>query len=257
MPVLFVVNFKEGVIARTWLNDLPLHKEFIHGPDSMTGGANHLLVPGNNSLDIEVLRAPLDKGSVVDMMLYTVLNEHSVPPELDVHCRVDFPALWKEAPENERILPYHIQATFSVPEEVQEPVYWGAPSTSFGCEGTPELWQAVQELHHAIETHDADRFIQLTSLKDEEYERAYPGIPSAQASRIRESAKKFFSLHPRVKPLDRKTVHFEPRAGGRVAFVSGADGEPVIHAIAERDPSLHLRANLLFTQYAGHWRVFG
>lgn len=257
MPILFVVNFKEGVIARAWLNDLPIHKEFVHGPDSMTGGANHWLVPGMNTLEIEVLRAPLDKGSVVDMMLYTVRNEHSVPPDLDVHCRIDFPALWRDTPENERILPYRIKAAFAIPNEVQEPVYWGAPPLSFGCSGTPELWEAVQAVHDAIANHDVERFIQLTSLKDEEYERAYPGIPSAEAKRVRESARKFFALHPRVKPLDRNVVHFEPRAGGRVAYVSGADGEPVIHSIAERDPGLHLRANLLLTQVDGRWRIFG
>lgn len=257
MPVLFVVNFKEGVLGRAWLNELPIQKEYVHGPDSMSGGASHWLVPGINTLDIEVLKAPLNKGSVADMMIYTVINEHSSPPELNVHCRVDFPALWNETPEEQRVLPYWIKTTFEAPGEIQEPVYWGAPSVSFGCEGTPELWDAVQALHDAIANHDANRLIELLSLRDEEYERVYPGIPSAQASRAKEGIRKFFSLHPRVKPLDRRVIHFEPRAGGRVAYVSGADGEPVIHAICEMDPSLQFRANPMFTRYAGQWRVFG
>jgi hypothetical protein len=60
-----------------------------------------------------------------------------------------------------------------------------------------------------------------------------------------------------VKPLDRTKVHYEPRAGGRVAYVSGWDNRPVLEAVAEDQPSLSLRANLLLTQVDGRWRVFG
>jgi hypothetical protein len=256
-PVLFVVNFSEGVLARAWLNELPVHKFLAEGPDSMTGGANHWLVPGENTLTIEVLRVPAGDKWSITMKLYTVKNEHSTPPDLNILHQVELADYFRALPEERRAAPFLYTARFTPDTDVSEPVYLSAPPASFGCDGTPELRQAVKDLHDALVSHDVDGFIRLTSLKDEEYERAFPGQPSATVARQQQSSRKFFSLRPRIKPLDWKILHFEPRVGGRVAYVTGADHEPAIEAIAEDDPSLRLRANLLLTQYAGRWRVFG
>jgi len=57
------VNFnavvRRGAFAQLYVNDLPLLKRPLHGPDGLGGGLNHLLVPGENRVAFEVHRARL------------------------------------------------------------------------------------------------------------------------------------------------------------------------------------------------------
>jgi len=272
-PYYFALHFREGVFGRAWLNDLPVHKVPKHGPDSMHSGANHMLVPGRNRLAIEVYNLPLlspppppvpgePPAKRVDIMpvtmkVYQLKDPNAEPMEAIEMVNVELPvalglAVWERPP-----LPLYYEAEFDLPFPVSEPVYWRSPPASFSCEGTPELVQAVREVHDALMQRDLRRFHQLLSLKHEAYAAAYPGEPAAALDRQRSASEKFFALRYLVKPLDMTKVHFEPRAGGRVAYVSGWDDQPVLEAVAEDQPGLSLRANLLLTQHDGQWRVFG
>lgn len=264
-PVLFVLNFKKGVLARAFLNDLPLDLGFVEGPDSMTGGANHWLIPGENTLTMEILRAPLapppgahpSEAESINMMLYTVKDATKSPPVIDVRYRCAFPDMLSSVPEPLRRFPFYFKATFTLGVDIYSPLYLESPPAHFECEGTPELHAAVKAIHDAILARDIDAFLDLSSLRYAEFERAFWGAQDASAAKRKEAARKFFSHPMRVKPLDLRLLHFEPRAGGRVALVSGADGQPAIEAIAEDDPVLRLRANILLTQHEGAWRVIG
>ncbi|EYF06410.1 hypothetical protein [Chondromyces apiculatus] len=277
-PYLFVVHFEEGVFGRAWLNDLPVHKVYTRGPRSMTGGANHLLVPGENRLTLEILTlpegvpppppppppsetsAPPPKRVEVmpaGMKVYQVRDASTDPITIDAVVNVDLPVAlglktWERPP-----LPLYHEVTFELPFPVTEPVYWRAPPAEFPCTGTPALVEVVREVHDALVQRDLARFQALLALKHASYAAAFPGEPSASLDRQRAASEKFFGLRYLVKPLDLTRVHFQPRAGGRVAYVSGWDDAPVLEAVCETEPGLSLRANLLLTQHDGRWRVFG
>lgn len=272
-PYYFALRFREGVFGRAWLNDLPVQQVPTYGPDSMHGGANHLLVPGKNKLALEVLKLPrllpppppipgqppVEKVDIlpVGMKVYQVKDPNAEPLEAIEMVNVELPValglrVW-ERPE----LPLYYEAEFDLPFPVPEPVYWRSPPADFSCGGTPELVKVVTEVHEALMNRDLRRFQDLLSLKHEAFAAAFPGEPAAALDRQRSASEKFFSLRYVVKPLDITRVHFQPRSGGRVAYVSGWDDRPVLEAVAEDQPGLSLRANLLLTQHDGQWRVFG
>lgn len=274
-PYYFSVHFEEGVLGRAWLNDLPLHKVPTRGPLSMNGGANHLLVPGKNRLSLEILTMPdrqppppppPESGGApqkvvhvlpVGMKVYQIIDPNAEPLTASEMATVDLPVSLGLHPWEKPPLPLFHEVEFDLPFPVAEPVYWRAPPADFPCSGTPELAAAVTEVHDALMNRDLQRFQDLLSLKHEVYAAAFPGEPTAALDRQRSASEKFFGLRYRVKPLDLAKVHFEPRAGGRVAFVSGWDDRPVLEAVAEDQPGLSLRANLLLTRHDGRWRVFG
>lgn len=274
-PYYFSLHLEEGVFGRAWLNDLPIHKVPTRGPDSMNGGANHLLVPGKNKLALEIHTLPAKAAPPppppesegppkkrVDIMpagmkVYQIRDPNADPLVADEVVSVDIPAVlglnvWERPP-----LPLYYEVEFDLPFPVPEPIYWRSPPADFSCAGTPELVQVVTEVHAALMQRDLRRFQDLISLKHFAFAAAFPGEPAAALDRQRSASEKFFSLRYLVKPLDITKVHFEPRAGGRVAYVSGWDDQPVLEAVAEDQPGLALRANLLLTQHDGHWRVFG
>jgi hypothetical protein len=274
LPYYYTLHLEEGVLGRAWLNDLPLHKVPTHGPESTTGGANHMLVPGKNTLALEILRlppprvkpAPPEPGKPaspeVDMSpagikIYQVLEPNVEPITATLVVDVEIPAALGLTQYEAVTVPFYHEVEFELPVAVPEPVYWRAPVATFGCSGTPELQAAVTELHDAVKRGDVKRFLELITLRHEIFAAAFPGEPAASVERQRAAVERFFALKIAVKPLDLTKVHFEPRAGGRVAMASGWDDRPVLEAIAEEHPGLALRANILFTQIDGNWRIFG
>jgi len=273
-PYYFAVHLEEGVIGRAWLNDLPVHKVMTRGPDSMSGGASHMLVPGTNQLALEILAlpaapppppvaangGPAEKRVVLlpaGFKVYRIKDASATPIVAEIVVNLDLPAdLALKAGEPLEMPLYHT-VTFTLPVPVAEPVYWRAPAVDVPCAGTPELVAAVTEVHDALAQLDLRRFLDLISLKHEAFAAAFAGDPVAALDRQRSASERFFGLRPLVKPLDRAKLHFEARAGGRVVHVSGWDDQPVLEAVAEDQPNLALRANLLLTQHDGHWRVFG
>lgn len=272
-PYYFSVHLEEGVLGRAWLNDLPVHKVLTRGPRSMQGGANHLLVPGKNRLALEILAlpdrappAPSPPGEEpkkvvhvlpVGMKIFQIEDPNAEPLRAHEIVSVDLPVALGLSPWEKPPLPLYHEVELDLPFPVAEPVYWRSPPTFFSCAGTPELVEAVVEVHTALVQRDLRRFQELLSLKHEAFAAAFPGDPAAALDRQRSASEKFFGLRYLVKPLDLSKVHFEPRAGGKVAHVCGWDDLPVLEAVAEDHPGLSLRANLLLTQHDGRWRVFG
>lgn len=270
-PYQFTAHLEEGVLGRVWLNDLPVHKVLTRGPESLSGGANHMLVPGENTLTLEILALP--EGTPppppdpntpdpkhllpVGFKIYQVVDASSTPMKAAEIIRVDLPTSLGLSPWERPEMPLRHEVRFELPDPVVEPVYWRSPPADFGCSGTPELISVVKELHDALMARDVGRFVGLLSLKYEAYSAAYPGEPAAAIDRQRSAAERFFKLPYVVKPLDFGKIHFEPRAQGRVALVSGSDDRPVIEAVAEGEPAPALRANLFLTRIDGSWRIFG
>ncbi len=274
LPYYYTMHLEEGVLGRIWLNDLPLHKVPTKGPDSTTGGASHMLVPGRNKLAIEILRLPPPRpkppppvpgqpvSPEIDMpragiKIYQVLQPDVEPITATLVVDTEIPDALGRSQYEEVPVPIYHEVDFDLLTPVPEPVYWRNPRVDFPCSGTPELVAAVTELHDAVNRQDLGRFLELIALRHEIFAGAYPGEPAASVERQRAAVERFFGLKMAVKPLDLAKVHFEPRAGGRVAMVSGWDDRPVLEAIAVDHPGLALRANFLFTQIDGNWRIFG
>jgi hypothetical protein len=263
-PIYHSILVKEATWARAYLNDLPIYRAGI-GPNSRSGPINDLLVQGENELTIELLHAPTPfhsptlKGAVT-FMVYESLNPDApegVPVKKRMIHEVVFPELWESAPAERRRFPFYHRSFFDPGVEIHPPPYLKAPSVSFGCDGTPELRAAVERLHASIADNDVDRFLNEIALKLDHYEQALEGEPNARASYKKDQFRnELFHYRLRPEPLDLRALHFEPRAGGRVAHVTRSDGGYVLAAVAQDDPRRRLQTDLLFTQYAGDWRIF-
>lgn len=266
-PIMMNAWLDSGIHARIDVNDLPFYKPLLNmGPHSSNGACNHLLKPGKNVVDIQILAGPTTHTKmatkaqleIVSVHLYIVTDPDSKPIGHDTIHKVAFPECWKDEPEEKQVLPYRHVFEFTPPVDVFSPAYLDAPAEQFDCEGTPELRDAVREIHTALESGDGDRFVDLVKLNLEEQARAYAGhterLMGTQMARFQE----FFRNALDVKPLqDFSEVHFRPRADGRVCEVVRWDGQPLLHAINQTDPSDQFKGNLLMTRHAGQWRAFG
>ena len=261
-PIFHSIGIKEGVWVRAFLNGLPLYKSAELGPNSRSGPVNDLLVPGENELSIELLHAPTPlysptlKGAV-SLLIYEVTNPDTTPLGKRVIEQAVFPQMWEDVPERFRRFPYFYRARFDPGVAIHRPAYLDAPSVSFDCDGTPELREAVRRVHSAIEQNDVDRFLQEIALKLHHAEKALEGEEWASvAQKSKGFRDELFVHHLIARPLVMDDLHFEPRADGRVAYVTRKDGGFALEAIARGDPKRRLRTDLCFTQYAGDWRVF-
>jgi len=256
--IFYSVQVKAGAWARVFLNDLPLHEQDAPGVDSHSSSINELLVHGENTLTVEVLTAPPERGpGAVSVHFYTVIDWTTKPMTIAPVHGFSFPENAVEAMAPDRKVPYLHTSTFVLDRGGFVPAWIGADIVDFDCGGTPELRAAVLELHLCVEQLDIDRFLELSELRLSEYERAHPGIPPARADTRRDALRELFSYKPKIPPLEMDSLHFEPRAGGRVAYVRRAGGGYVLNAPTERDPRRRLKANLLFIRRQGTWNIWG
>lgn len=263
LPVLFAFRIRRGAVARITLNGLPVYKGVRAGPGFMTGTASHLVQPGENVIELEVHRADLSgkpegKADTVFFQLYTAENRPGGLADKTVHFTLSFPDAWQEKDERFRRLPYYHRQAFLMDEDRPVPVQMRAAPQDFGCGGTPELREAVREIHAAIAENDCARFLEAVALRFEEGERLYPGERSfVAASRRRFFQEEVFLHRFEAAPFDPDALHYEPRAGGRVAHVTRADGGFAIDAHIAGMPEERFSFDPWLTFHRGAWRMFG
>jgi hypothetical protein len=255
--VCYHASIRPGVLLRARLNDLPVYKTPHRGPDSRQGGANHLLVPGENELSIEILKAPPAEPTEFQPGEVVPPPGWPAPRSVRFALYTQDPEVWDGEPPALRRLPYRHLSRFDLGPDITAPIYLGARPADVGCEGTPDLFSAVAAVHEALASRDVDRFLELVSLKMSEYARAYEGMGDASVGNQQAATREFFAARPVIGPLDPTSLHFEARARGKVAVVTGVDDGCAITATTERDPNAVLRANLWLTQHDGGWRVIG
>jgi len=265
-PVMINTFLAAGIYARLEVNDLPFYKLPLQpGPHSANGGLNQLLVPGENVIELQILRGPTSpppkatpaQKEIVAINIFLVTDAEADPVEVDILHKIVFPDIWEDEPLERRKLPYRHVSRFTPPVDIYTPAYLNAPPAHFDCDGTPELRRAVAEIHQALAAGDGDRFVDLVSLKLEEKARAYAGATEATLATQRERFDEFFKNPLDVKPLgDFRDIHFRPRVGGRVAEVTRWDGTPLLHAINTIDSYDQFQGNLLLTRQGGQWRAF-
>jgi hypothetical protein len=266
-PIFHSVMLQEDTWARVYVNDVPLYKGAFVGPDARSGPVNYLLRSGDNEVSVELLKtkklhhAPHLKDAFF-FELYEVMNPDVPNPETArierrTILEIRFPEMWEQAREEHRRYPFHMRATFDPGVALHEPLFFRAEPASFGCEGTDELRAAVARLHNLLEVRAYEAFLDELALKLREDELALAGVDLQRAQNKRQTFREdLFAYEPRPAPLAPETLHFEPRAGGRVAFVTRHDGGYALDAVCEKDPKRRLRTDLLMTRHQGRWQIF-
>ena len=259
--VFFSILVKEGAWVRAYLNDLPLYTG-ERGANSQSGTINELMVPGENELTLELVDVPTPLyepylDGAVEVRFYEVLDPRTTPITKRIIHEATFPEILTRAPEERRHFPFLHRSFFDPGFDIHPPPWLAAPPATFPCAGTPELREAVRRLHAAVDGNDADQFLSEIALKLDHHERAFEGHERASAQSKREAFRDDLFAHRLTpRPLDLDELHFEPRCGGRVAYVTRPAGGPALEAACLDMPQRRLRTDLLLTQYAGDWRVF-
>jgi hypothetical protein len=244
------------VTVRATLNDLPFYRGRGAESAALTGPANHLLLPGDNALTLEVSAPPGGASSA--------------PPQLSFALRIDDEAdtlvhavsaadLWSELPPEQRKLPWKHVSRFHADTRLGRPACADSPRARFNRDGTPEQKEAVREIYRAFESGDAQAFLRAIKLELEDRQRAYAGVPELSAARRREKIAARFAKKWKIRQIvlrNLKELSFESRLEGRVAFVTRRDGGAAIEAVAVGDASNRVEMDLLLMRKGSSWRVF-
>jgi hypothetical protein len=257
-PYLLRMHQGTGVAVRALLNDLPFHRGDGQRNITVSAPANHLLLPGENVLTLEIYKAPrpLDSLALEGPVTFTLMVHEDGTPI--VH-QVDWPTVWADVPFKERTLPFVHVSRFLADERLPHPIYWDSPPTKFDLRGLPGQHEAVREVYRSFLAGDADAFIELNHFKLEERQRFYPDTPELSTAFQREALARDFSHDWHVRPLDQENLEelvFESRAGGRVCSVTRLDGGSAIEAVAKDDSRSAFATDLFLTLRDGRWRVF-
>lgn len=270
-------NFKffPGTVCRVFLNDIPVFQGFEGNGFSHNGGINHFLVPGENELLLEILAAPApidgrlayepdprpqmagkDLNQTVEASVFKerIDAAGNRTGEIEIIYQTMFPDLWQHVDEGRRQLPYMHVARFDPGVDVPELTYLGAPFSEVPCEGTPDLHDAVRELHDAFSARDARRLAQLMALQMEEYDRAHHGRAGATRPEQRQAIDELVAEDIVVAPLDWAQMHFHARAHGKLVHVERLDRNPVIDVRTIGKPQGHM-SDPVFTHHDGRWQL--
>ena len=269
-PLFYSLNIKQGCWARVWLNDLPLSKGIYIGPETASSVINHFLVPGENEVAVELLKVrPPDNANMdvarvkqdqFELLFYKIRNlgaPESEPILRNDICHVRYPNFMEGAPQEHQRIPFYFQGKFKPEVEVASPVFESAPEDSFGCDGTPELQQAVTRVFDLLENRDWDGFLDELELKFTHAQGVYPGeVKHTYAYKRKLFHEEMFPYVPVPERLSMADLHFQPLRGGRVAYVTKKDGGYAMNARCEKDPKTFIRTDFLFVKHQDRWRVF-
>ena len=157
-PYLLRMHQGTGVAVRALLNDLPFYRGDGQRNITVSAPANHLLLPGENVLTLEIYKAPrpAEASALEGPVTFTLMVHDEATPV--VHT-VDWPTVWAEVPFKERTLPFVHSSRFLVDDRLPHPIYWDSPPTRFDLRGLPGQHEAVREVYRAFQRGDADAFI--------------------------------------------------------------------------------------------------
>jgi len=252
-PHFYTVLQPPGVVARISVNDIPFYRRVVDHHASPSGPFNHMIVPGENVVTLELAEVP----GVVPANVVSVF-EFRVQREADDRYlfRAKWPELAKEYPEEQRQLPIVHVRTFEPEFETPMPIWIDAPRDFFPSDGTPEQHDTVRELHEAYRRGDADAFLGATQLKLAEHAKFYGQTPELAPAAAKQRYAELLREPWDLDPYEPEALVFEQHADNRVAYVTRRDGGPALNATHKTDPTQAWRPNLLLTRVSGRWRIF-
>jgi hypothetical protein len=255
----YAYRLRQGpkTIARASLNDLPFVRDPSAAFRDTVRPCDHLLVPGENVLLLEVwdgppsVDSPLLRGPV-DLTIHEVETEKTLT-------RIAWPALAFAAGQTDAtlVMPFVFAAKFAIPEEHPKPIYESNPSERIPEEGTPDLHAAVERLHDALAGRNASAFVGEFSLKLSEQRRFHGDSPELDEKNLIAAYERRFADPLDVRAIDPRDLRFEPRSNGRVAYVTRRDGTPVYSARGVADPGQSFELDPLFVRHDQRWTLLG
>lgn len=249
---MYSVRRAQGSRMRIAVNDVPIADGHAAKYVCTQEVINELVVPGENVVSFEIARAPWERGA----LWFAVAKDGDWgSPLLELTWGAEGTTTAEEA-----ILPRAFSHRFVADDTSFEPVFRRARPASFGCDGVPEQRELVRRMQRAVEWKQTDEMLELLALQHDELWRANHRISGDHPSTQRPVIESFFAKKTRTRPLDPAELHFESRAGGRVAYVTRADGSAPVEAIAEEPDelgfTLRMAPDVRMTMVDGAWRLF-
>lgn len=264
--LFYTVYINTGAWARVNINGVPVYRSPFVGPHSRSGPLNYAIRPGENVIEIELLKEGV-KGAdgfqddAVFFELYRVLNPDAPQEEKlerEVILDVRHPKIFKDAEERYQHFPFYHRSTFELSDDLATPCFFDAPVEEFGCEGTPELQAAAKNLYDLVARGDHDGLLAEFAFSFQCEERTHRGHAwKRAATQKKQFIEELLEYEPEpTEPFDPAMLHFEPRLGGRFADVTRVDEKFVIDAVCKKDPTRRLHFDLLMVKEDGRWRLF-
>lgn len=230
------------------VNGFTIHHGRSTSQDGISGPLDHLLAPGENDLEVDVLAA--DPGHPGAYFHASVLHAVDESPAAQLDWPRDFPALPPPAPP----FPLIQRRTFMVGEDHPRPLFASALVEDVPPEGTDETWAPVRALHAALERGEAAPIVDLFATRSAEWGRFYAG-PHTSMAALREEAAANVPGPYAMAPIGRGDVVFRRCAGGRaVQLVRVGDG-PAISGQCVANPKLRYRADPILVRDGGVYRI--
>lgn len=231
----YAFRLRQGpaTIARASFNDLPFFKDVSTAWRTTADNADHLLVPGENTMTLDLWDGPPspDSPTIKGPVELTVLRcEGEEVIEL-----ISWPTFAIQAGQDPMALemPFTWTVKFTLPDDHLKPAYAANPPEEIPREGTPELHAAVAAMHDALARQDARAFVSSFRIKLEDFGRFYGNPREASEGMLIGAYEARFSKKYDVAPLEPELLVFESRADKRAAYVTRKDGKPVLSARRE------------------------
>lgn len=252
----YAFRLRQGpkTLVRISFNDLPVMRQPSRDAKDDLRPASHLLVPGKNTMRLEVWEGPpsLDSPSIqgiVDLALYEIESERLLG-------QIVWPdaAIARGLPADEH-LPFRGEVELEIDAAHPAPVYADAPREEVPATGTPAQREALARIHDALVRQDARAFLAENRLKLSENKRYNGATAHNDEASLTRAYEARFARKLHVAPLDDKLLRFEPRADSRACYVTRSDGVPVLHAEVVGDPGLSFSADPVFVKTEGVWTL--
>lgn len=257
-PITASVFVVHGLRAWLSLNDVPWLPTMRVGSYSSRGGINHRLVDGTNEVQFrletctEWARELGLATTEVENWFHVAFHRASLTGEPELIAEYALPKAWERLSEDDKTFPFAGTFTFNPGGSVPRATYLDAATVTTPCEGTPDLLDAVRDIHAVHTTLDRDRMIELCEPKVQDFAIAFPNSGEASVSAQLAQLDDVLADKPVFADLEESLLHFEARAGGRVVHVTRADGGPVING---KGAQMDYQTDLLLTRTPAGWRI--
>lgn len=231
----YAFRLRQGpaTIARASFNDLPFFREGSLAYRTTADNADHLLVPGENTMTLEIWDgppspdAPTIKGPV-ELSVLRCEGEELIEV-------IAWPAFAITAGQDPMALemPFTWTVKFTLPDDHPRSAYDANPGEDVPPEGTPELHAALAKLHDALARQDARAFVDSFRVKLDDFGRFYGNPQEASESVLVRAYEARFAKKFDVAPLEPSELVFESRSKRRAVYVRRKDGRPVLSARRE------------------------
>jgi hypothetical protein len=226
------------------LNGFPLARRSTTTFDTITTAGDHLIQPGENEVELVVLRAgPLGVAKLlVGRLADQAVLAEAVYPD---HARVD----------GALTLPARVVKRFVAPDDHPVPLFARLEPEEIPREGTPAMVAPLTELEDALRRGSASDVVASLELKAQELAR-FHASPKAGPAGLAQEAAAFVRGPYEMSPVRREDLLFTPVAGGRAVHVTRRDGTPAVQGRPLGGGGAAYASDVALVRHQGRYRIF-